>query len=615
MLYPPELQARQEASLYRPAPIPVKANAAAAAGAEWRAAARCATLHRVRRLTQLFLLAAILPCLILAGCLWPHPSVPPAAAPHGGGAVASAEAAATEAGREILRAGGTAVDAGVACALALAVVHPQAGNLGGGGFAVVKTGAAITALDFRETAPGAATHDMFLGADGAPLRDASLAGGLAAGVPGSPAGLHELHRRHGALPWQRVVEPALRLARDGFVVSPRLHDAIVRERDLLARFPEAAAVWLPGGRPLEAGARIRLPELAATLAAYSERGPEAIVSGTVAAAIEKAARAHGGVLSAADLAAYRPVWRDPLRFSAFGWEMAAMRLPSSGGFILAQGLSMLKRLGWGELPRANVDRPHLLAEVWRRAYADRFLLGDPSRMSDDVSRLLDPAWIEERAAGIDRARATPSARIRPWPGREPKEAAATTHLSVVDGSGNMVALTTTLNGWFGCGVHVAGAGFLLNNEMDDFAIAPGHPNMFGLVQGETNSVAPGARMLSSMSPTIAWRGGETIALGSPGGSRIPTATMQVLLNLIVDRDPLQAAVDRPRIHHQWLPDQITAEPGALDALTRAALEARGHTIKDVDQIGEVGIVRRLPGGRVEAAADARGPGTAGLEQP
>ncbi|MEK7798716.1 MAG: gamma-glutamyltransferase, partial [Acidobacteriota bacterium] len=355
----------------------------------------------------------------------------------------------------------------------------------------------------------------------------------------------------------------------------RLHDAIDWEKDLLARFPEAAAVWLPGGRPPEAGALIRLPELAATLAAYSERGPEAIVSGTVAAAIEKAARAHGGVLTAADLAAYRPVWRDPLRFSAFGWEMASMRLPSSGGIILAQGLSMLQRLGWAGLPRASVDRPHLLAEVWRRAYADRFLLGDPSRMSDDLSRLLDPEWIAERAAGIDRARATPSARIHPWPGREAKEAAATTHLSVVDGSGNMVALTTTLNGWFGCGVHVPGAGFLLNNEMDDFAIAPGRPNMFGLVQGESNSVAPGARMLSSMSPTIAWRGGETIALGSPGGPRIPTATMQVLLNLIVDRNPLQAAVDRPRIHHQWLPDQITVEPGALDAAARAALEARG----------------------------------------
>ncbi|PYT11132.1 MAG: hypothetical protein DMF51_16390 [Acidobacteria bacterium] len=337
----------------------------------------------------------------------------------------------------------------------------------GGGFAVVKSGDAVTTLDFRETAPRAASHDMFLDPDGEVIPDASLVGGLAAGVPGSPAGLFELHHRHGSLPWRAVVEPALRLARDGFTVSQRLHDAVEWETDLLARFPETAAVWLPEGKPPAPGSVMRLPELAATLAAYAERGPEAIMSGSIASAVASASREHGGVLTTADLSDYRPIWREPLRFRAFGWEVASMRLPSSGGFILAQSFGMLEHLGWDRLPREGVERLHLLAEVWRRAYSDRFLLGDPARMPTDVSRLLGPEWIAARAAGIDRARATPSAQVYPWPGREAGEAAATMHLSVADGTGEMVALTSTLNGWFGCGVYVKGAGFLLNNEMDD----------------------------------------------------------------------------------------------------------------------------------------------------
>jgi len=552
------------------------------------------------------------PTLALLACARPAPTGRAAGAAAGSGAVSAAEQSATDAGLEILRSGGSAADAAVAVALTLAVVHPQAGNLGGGGFALVKSGDEISALDFRETAPAAASHDMFLDSDRTPIPDASLVGGLAAGVPGSPAGLFALHHRHGLLPWPRVVEPAIRLARDGFTVSQRLHDAIEDEKDLLARFPESAAVWLPRGDAPPTGSVMKLPELAATLTAYSERGPEAIATGPVAVAIQRASRSHGGLITLDDLAAYRPVWREPLRFRAFGWEVASMPLPSSGGFILAQSLGMLERLGWADRPRSSVDRAHLMAEVWRRAYADRFVLGEPARMATDVSRLLDPGWIAERAAGIDRARATPSAAVRPFPGVVPHEAAATTHLSVVDGAGRLVALTTTLNGWFGCGVYVTDAGFFLNNEMDDFVIAPGRPNMFGLVQGEANSVAPGARMLSSMSPTIAWRDDESMALGSRVGSRIPTSTMQVLLNLIVDRDPLQAAVDRPRIHHQWLPDQIAFEPGALDDRTRAALEARGHTVRLVEgPIGEICVVRRLRGGPLEAAADARGPGAAG----
>jgi gamma-glutamyltranspeptidase/glutathione hydrolase len=553
---------------------------------------------------------------LLAACAGSRRTVEPPGEVRGtGGAVATAEPDAVAAGLEILRQGGGAADAAVATALALAVVHPQAGNLGGGGFAVVRSNGEITSLDFRETAPAGATRDMFLDASGSPRPEASLVGALAAGVPGSPAGLFELHRRHGKLPWATVVGPAVRLARDGFTVTPRLHESIDAHRETLSRFPETAAVWLPGGAPVPAGDRLRLPDLAATLQAYADQGPGAIVAGRVAAAIEAIARAHGGILTVSDLAAYRPVWRAPLRFSAFGWEVAAMGLPSSGGILLAETLAILEHLGWEAGDPAGSQRAHVLAETWRRAYADRFLLGDPATTRAEARQLLDPAWLVERAATIDPLKATPSAEVLPWPGRRDLEQAATMHLSVADGRGDLVSLTTTLNGWFGCGVYVPGAGFFLNNEMDDFAVAPGQPNLFGLIQGEGNAVAPGARMLSSMNPVIAWRGGESIALGSPGGSRIPTATSQVLLGLIVDRAPLKTAVDRPRIHHQWLPDEIVAEPGALDADERADLERRGHRIVERLTLGEVHVVRRLPDGVVEAMADRRGPGAAGVAAP
>jgi gamma-glutamyltranspeptidase/glutathione hydrolase len=562
------------------------------------------------------LLAAALALGSLAACSGPRSVVHPAGTARGtGGAVATAEADAVAAGLEILRQGGSAADAAVATALALAVVHPQAGNLGGGGFAVVRSAGEITSLDFRETAPAAARRDMFLDPQGNPFPDASLVGALAAGVPGSPAGLFDLHRRHGRLPWAAVVEPAARLARDGFIVTPRLHRSIDSHRDLLSRFPESAAIWLPGGAPVPAGARLRLPDLAATLRAYAAQGPGAITSGRVAAAVEAAARAHGGILTASDLAAYRPVWRAPLRFSAFGWEMAGMGLPSSGGILLAESLAILGRLGWEAGSPAGAQRAHILAETWRRAYADRFLLGDPATTRVKASQLLDPAWLAERAATIDPRRATPSADVLPWPGRRVRERAATMHLSVADGRGDLVSLTTTLNGWFGCGVYVPGAGFFLNNEMDDFATAPGRPNLFGLIQGEGNAVAPGARMLSSMNPVIAWRGEEAIVLGSPGGSRIPTATSQVLLGLILDRASLKTAVERPRFHHQWLPDEIVAEPGALAPEERADLEARGHRVTERGPLGEVHVVRRRAGGVVEAMADRRGPGAAGVASP
>lgn len=565
-------------------------------------------MAKSRRATALLLCVLLLPAGVVEAT---HPE----AARGAGGAVASGASAATEAGLEVLRAGGNAADAAVATALALAVVRPRAGNLGGGGFAVTRFGDKVRTLDFRETAPAEATHDMYLNAKGEPRQDASLIGPLAAGVPGSPAGLYELHKELGRLPWAAVVAPAIRLARDGFTVDRRLASGTEEHADLLGRFPETAAVWLPGGQPPKAGSTMRLPELAATLEAYAERGVPAITEGPIAAAVELVSRRYGGVLRAQDLAAYRPVWREPVRFEAFGWQVASMPLPSSGGIILGQTCGLLERLQWGKFSRFGADRYHLLIEVWRRAYADRVLLGDPRTSLASAAQLLAGKWLDYRAGGIRLANATPSERVRSWSRDTVLESPETTHLSVMDGEGNAVAMTTTLNGTFGCGLLVPGAGFLLNNEMDDFATAPGQPNFYGLIQGEANSVGPGKRMLSSMTPTIAWRGDEVIVTGSPGGSRIPTATAQVLLNLIVDGDELQAAVDRARIHHQWMPDVVFMEAYALSPETAKALERRGHALQPASSLGEVHSVRGAIGGEMLAAQDPRGPGTAGVVHP
>ncbi len=528
------------------------------------------------------------------------------------GAVSTAAPAATGAGLEILAAGGNAADAAVAAALALAVVHPQAGNLGGGGFAVVRFGERVTALDFRETAPAAASRDMYLDERGKARPRASLVGPLAAGVPGSPRGLHALHRELGDLPWAEVVAPAIRLARDGFIVRPRLAEDLRERSGLLKRFPESAKVWLPDGRPFEPGTRIQLPELAATLEAYAVRGPRAITTGPVADAVERAVLRRGGVLRVSDLAGYRPVWREPVRFSAFGWQVASMPLPSSGGIILGQTLGLLERLDWPDHPRSGVARLHLLAESWRRSFADRVLLGDPDTSEVGSAELLAGAWLDRRAAQIDLTAATPSKEVSAWSSQGIAESEETTHLSVLDAEGNAVALTTTLNGSFGCGLWIPDAGFFLNNEMDDFATAPGRPNLYGLIQGEANAVGPGKRMLSSMSPTLAWRGDEILVLGSPGGSTIPTVTTQVLLSVIVDGDMLAEAVARPRIHHQWRPDRLFIERGTLASETRKALKGLGHRLWSFDALGEVTAVMRGADGVLQATDDPRHAGSAAL---
>lgn len=642
-------------------------------------------MPRSRLAWRVGLAASVAALALLLSSAAPAPAGRPAGSDGGdassppAGAVASGHREATAAGLAVLRDGGNAVDAAVATALALAVVYPEAGNLGGGGFAVVMIRdpksrdartpdpgsrdpksrdtrtrdpgsrdrqrrddrqraesprgdlpalALLAALDFRETAPAAAGRDMYLDAGKRPVPEASRVGPLAAGTPGSPRGLYELHRALGRLAWARVVAPAIHLARDGFEVDAHLHEllAAAPQRRLLGRFPESAAIWLPGGQALPAGTRLRLPALAATLARYAEQGPAAVTAGPVAAAVAAASRRYGGVLSAGDLAGYRPVWREPLRFTVFGWQLATMPLPSAGGIVLGQSCAMLERLGWGALPRGGADRAHLLAEAFRRAHADRVLLGDPATSLATPAQLLDPRWIAARTAEIDRTRATPSATLAPWSaaastaaGAAARDAGETTHLSTVDAEGNAVALTTTLNGLFGCGLFVPEIGFL-NNEMDDFATAPRPAAVGAAIQrpiqlppGEANAIAPGKRMLSSMTPTIAWRDRELIVLGGRGSLHIPTATAQVLLDLLVDHDALQAAVDRPRLHHQGLPDRLDAEPGALSPETVRELERRGQRIAAArpEDAARVTAVRRLADGSCEAAVDPRGAAAVG----
>jgi gamma-glutamyltranspeptidase/glutathione hydrolase len=542
------------------------------------------------------------------------PASRPAAVGHGG-AVVSAEAESTKVGLEILRKGGNAADAAVATALAMVVVHPEAGNLGGGGFAVVQFGETTASLDFRETAPAAAHRDMYLDSEGNPIKDASFIGPLAAGVPGSPAGLFDLHLKFGHLPWPDVVAPAIDLAANGFTVTQRLVESLDDKRERLRHFPESTALWMPEGQLPEAGSRMRLENLARTLETYANEGPRGIYSGPVGQAIVDAVDRHGGIITAADLAGYRPAWRTPLMFEAWGWTFVGMDLPSSGGYLVASALQTLETLGWNSRPRFGADRIHLLAETWRRVFADRAHLGDPTSSRVMPNELLAPERMRKLATGIDIGRATPSTLVRGWPEVLPREPTETAHISVIDSDGNTVALTTTLNGLFGCGLWVPGAGFFLNNEMDDFATAPGQPNHYDLVQGPANEVAPGRRMLSSMSPTIANRGRELVALGGRGGSRIPTAVAQVLLNLLIDGDGLQSAVDRPRIHHQWFPDHILAENDALSPETMLALERLGHQISVSEKDAKVNAVRLRADGRFEAAGDPRGPSAGGVVEP
>ena len=479
----------------------------------------------------------------------------------------------SEVGAEIMRRGGNAIDAAVAVGFAQAAVNPRAGNIGGGGFLVYRQAdGQVFSLDYRETAPAGASRNMYLDSAGN-LTDRSVVGALAAGVPGSVAGLWEMHRRFGRLPWADVVAPAIGLARGHALDSVRA-GAIRGSQRLLARFPTSAAVFLPGGVPPGAGDTLRQPDLAATLERIARDGADGFYRGRTAELIVAEMRRSGGIVTAEDLAAYRAVWREPMQSTYRGWRIIAMPPASSGGVALAEILNVLE--GY-RLPRFGTAKlMHLEIEAMRRAFTDRNRwLGDPAFVRMPLDRLTDKAYAAELRRGIGRDRATPSTEMP-----SVVESSETTHYSIVDPEGNAAAATTTLNGGFGCKVLVEGAGFLLNNEMDDFAARPGSPNMYGLVQGEANAIQPGKRMLSSMAPTIVFnpRGELELVVGAPGGSTIITAVYHVISNVIDHGMTLAQAVYAPRIHHQSLPDSLQWEPNGIAPAERRRLEAMGHRL-------------------------------------
>lgn len=541
-----------------------------------------------------------------------HPAIAEIIAERAALSTVSPEA--TKIGLSVLSGGGNAIDAAVAVSLALAVTHPQAGNLGGGGFLVYydADNDAVWTLDFREIAPAAANRTMYLNESSEPIRDASTVGPLASGVPGSVAGLEAMHERFGSRPWGELVEPAVSLAREGFVWRPIdvEHLAEAQENRRIDRFPATAALLFPGGTPLTAGTIVRQPELGRTLSRIASEGPREFYEGTTSRMLVDAMQRDGGIISARDLREYRPIWRAPIRIDYYDFAIYTMAPPSAGGVLLAQMLQIVKPFDLRSFGFQTARSIHLMSEVQRRAYLDRNrYLGDPATSRIPFGMLFS----EDRAAlwrrSIDLERATPTtALVERSSGAEPGE---TTHFSIVDARGNIASVTTTINTFFGSGYLVPEAGFFLNNEMDDFTTAPGKPTAYGLVQGDVNAIEPGKKMASSMTPAIVFRGDDPyMVLGSPGGGTIPTTVLQVLLNVAVHGMSLGAAIEAPRFHHQAWPDQISYEKGRVDLELVGLLNQMGHATKEVPSIGDVHAIL-FRDGSIHAAADSRRGGLAG----
>lgn len=497
------------------------------------------------------------------------------------GMVASAEARATEVGVAILKKGGNAVDAAVAVGMALAVTYPVAGNLGGGGFMLIRmaSGEAV-AIDYREVAPMLASHDMYLDAKGDPIPEASLVGSKAAGVPGTVAGLALAQQKYGKLSWREVLEPARLLAAKGFPLSYEQAYSLRTDR-LLARFPESRRIFQKDGHFYEPGDLFKQPELAATLQRLQARGPREFYEGETAQRIVEEMQQSKGLITLEDLKRYKPVERVPLTGSYRGLDIITMPPPSSGGIALIEMLNMLERFPLHDMGWNGSKTDHLILEVMKRAFADRAVhLGDPDSVKIPTAGLTSKRYAAQLATGIDLQHATPSVAIHAATSAQ-LESEQTTHFSIVDAQGNAVTNTYTLNGAYGCGVTVHGAGFLLNNEMDDFAAKPGKPNGYGLVQGEANAIAPGKRPLSSMTPTIILKNGKLyMVIGSPGGPTIITTVLQVILNVVDFDMNLREAIAAPRFHHQWLPDTIRYESYRFPSDVQDALKAMGHRFEE-----------------------------------
>ena len=525
------------------------------------------------------------------------------------GIVVTAHPLASEAGAKILAKGGNAIDAAIAVQLALAVVYPDAGNIGGGGFMVYhsKDGTSTT-LDFREKAPMASTRDMYLDSAGNVVKNLSLTGHLSVGIPGTIDGIFEMYNKYSKLKrLNTLFQPAIDLAENGFMITQNEAENLNESReDFIKVNPESCAFVKDG--LWRKGDLLRQPQLANTLRRIMQNGRSEFYEGETADLLVKCMSAHNGIITKSDLQRYRSVWRNPLTANFNGYKIITMGPPSSGGIVLLQMLKMLSAFDLKKTGFQSAEYVHLLTEVERRAYADRAAyLGDPAFVKIPVYQLLDSNYLSSRMRGYNKNKATPSKMISAGTMPLPHESRETTHFSIIDKEGNAVSLTTTLNSGYGSMVVVPGAGFLLNNEMDDFSVKPGTPNQFGLIGAEANAIQPEKRMLSSMTPTILIKNGEIYAIiGSPGGSTIITTVMQIILNLTINEMSPDKSVQAGRFHSQWLPDHIDAEEGTLSQEVISRLKEMGHEVKFLKAIGRVDAIVKKTGKIYTGVADKRG---------
>ncbi|MFY0601446.1 MAG: gamma-glutamyltransferase [Cyclobacteriaceae bacterium] len=518
--------------------------------------------------------------------------------------VVSAHPIATKIGLDILRKGGNTIDAAVATQFALAVVYPRAGNIGGGGFAVIRlSDGGTNTLDFREKAPSKSSRDMFLDEDGNVIPDLSTLGHLAAGVPGSVAGMWELHKKMGSLQWPDLIAPAVKVAKEGFHITQHEADALNEKQDNF-KAANTHTPWVIKEGKWAKGDLVIQPELAATLGLIQDLGRDGFYTGEVAQSIVQEMKSGNGIISLEDLKNYQPVWRAPIIGSYKSHKIISMPPPSSGGIALIQLLHGAEQLDITAHPHNSKMAVHLMAEVEKRVFADRAKhLGDPDFYDVPAAFITSSNYLTNRYKDIRLNKFTPSSEI--YAGVVlAKESFETTHFSIVDHKGNAVAITTTLNLNYGCKVWVKGAGFVLNNEMDDFSAKPGVPNSFGLIGADANAIKPNKRMISSMTPTIIEKDGKLkMILGTPGGSTIITSVFQTAINVIDYGMNIQEAVNAKKIHHQWLPDQIKIEDGALDSLTISSLKAMGHKFEIVNSIGKNDCILIHKDGTIEGGAD------------
>ena len=507
------------------------------------------------------------------------------------GLAISSNVLANEIGQKVLEEGGNAIDAAVAVGYALAVVHLAAGNIGGGGFAVIHlaNGENIT-LDFREKAPLKATRDMYLDENKEVIQDASVIGYLAAGVPGTVAGMSEMLDKYGTKKLSDLIEPAIKLAQNGFQITDRQAETMLEVKDEFAKFASSKKYFLKSdGSTYKGGELLVQKDLAKTLKLIQKEGPKAFYEGAIADLIVKDMEKNGGIITKEDLKNYKPVWRKPVVGNYRGYDIISMAPPSSGGIHIIEILNIMENANIGDMGFGSISTISLMTEAMRQAYADRSeYLGDPDFVKVPVEKLIDKDYAKSIFKKINLNRATPSKNVKPGLGKESNN---TTHYSVADKWGNAVSVTYTINASYGSAAAVDGAGFLLNNEMDDFSIKPGVPNIYGLVGGDTNAIEPNKRPLSSMSPTIILKDGKLfMVVGSPGGARIITTVLQVISNVIDHKMNISEAVSAPRFHMQWLPDEIRIEKFGMTKDTIKALENKGYKIVELPDMGDVNAI-------------------------